>query len=247
MRVSNAVLSLLLATVALPLGAHGEPISLTDTNPWKKNRFGNPKIEYLDLSQSYAGAEPSLFTHEMDLTIVLFRKSGWKIDQIQARLELLTKVYSQCGVKISKAKLVQANAPHGWIDMDGCHYFEGNRTFKLAALTPPTEKPVLYYVRSTTDESPACAGPLFNVGEDSPMLNTAWMTTLLNEDPTQPWNFPQFSDEAHELGHVLLNMSHVFKGPPNIMAGDAKIMSLDLTPSQCETMRKNELVRKIEP
>jgi hypothetical protein len=129
--------------------------------------------------------------------------------------------------------------------MDGCHDFKGNRTFKLAALTPATEKPVLYYVRKTTDESPACAGPLFHVGAESPMLHTAWMTTQLNEDPTQPYNFPQFSDEAHELGHLLLNASHLTEGPANLMGTPPVPLSNDLTPAQCESMRQSVLSREL--
>jgi len=70
--------------------------------------YSNPQVTRLNL---YHGQDISMYTHGFKLNIVLVRKSGWTREMIEERYRRVIKVYSQCKVKITKARLIEVDPP----------------------------------------------------------------------------------------------------------------------------------------
>ena len=173
--------------------------------------------------------------------MVLLRNSGWSEEQIKLRLNRVAEIYSQCGIKVASAKLVTVDAPNGWIDVD---YSIEQRDLKIATMTPTTDKPILYYVRSNKEGQTAYA---WNQSKQRPppLTNTAWMTTELNTAEYKKWRDPVYNEDAHELGHILGNCGHNTDGSKNFLAGDVALLNDKIQPKQCESMKKNTLVKPL--
>ena len=211
----------------------------TEREKWLRAGFGNPSIDQLDAT--LPSSDPKKFTHEIKLTMVLLRNSGWDKEQIKQRLTRVADIYSQCGIKVASAKLVTVDAPNGWVDVD---YRVEKRDLKIATMTPTTDKPILFYVRSSREGQIAYA---WNQSKDQPppLTNTAWLTSEINTAKYKKWRDPAYNTEAHELGHIFGDCGHNTDGSKNFLAGDVALLNDKIQPKQCESMKKHNLVRPL--
>lgn len=170
--------------------------------------------------------------------MVLLRNSGWSKEQIEQRLTRVAQIYSQCGIKVARATLVTVDAPNGWVDVD---YSDEERDLKIATMTPTTDKPILFYVRSSREGQTAYA---WRQGKSRPpaLTDTAWMTTEINTAAYKKLRDPTYSPDAHELGHIFGNCEHNADGSKNFLAGDVALLNDKIQPKQCENMKKHNLV-----
>jgi hypothetical protein len=206
---------------------------------WDRAGFKRAKVERL------AVPEVSNATHEFPLTLVHFRGSRWTSAEIRARVPKIARVYAQCGVRIRRATFVESEPWRDQLDMRGGDNPElGVERSIAAALPPGVDRPTLFFVRSFEDGTMAVANPPYYVPAGHPLLNTAFLSDSgVSESKDAP-----YSTEAHELAHILGNLSQHTRGPGSDLMSDARFAPPNgtLTPSQCDQVRRNSsLVKKI--
>lgn len=209
---------------------------------WENAGFFKPMIEFIDTNRFYRKSK-QIFTHKFDLTLVIFRESGWEKKVILKRLKKVADIYAQCGIKIGKIKFVTANAPDGMIDFSrpGC------RDQKIAQRVPPTPKPILFYFRSIPKLN-AYAWVEHSDNEEIPdaIKNTAWFSLSVAMILNKKIRHPNYISEAHELGHILLDsLEHAPEGIENLMAENYDHVNDRLTAEQCKRIKSHHLVTPI--
>jgi hypothetical protein len=210
---------------------------------WKNAGFFKPRIEFIDTNRFY-GKSKQLFTHTFDLTLVMFRETGWRKKVILKRLKKVADIYAQCGIKIEKIKYVTANAPDGMIDFS-C---PGYRDQKIAQRVPPTSKPILFYFRSIPELN-AYAWVEHSDNEEIPdaIKNTAWFSLSVAMILNKKIRHPNYVSEAHELGHILLDsLDHAPEGVENLMAENYDHVNDQLTVKQCRKIKSHHLVTPLK-
>lgn len=208
---------------------------------WIQAGFKNAVVE----SWSLDLPSESKFTHELEITTVLFRGANWTKADVQSRFKRLSGVYSQCGIKVQKVNFVESDAPNGWIDVDGITRKDGDIESQITKSLPVSERPIFFYVRSSKDVQSAYAQPEYWVSSSSPALNTVWVTSESKSREKNGLYNSSYSTEAHELGHVLLDSGHVKDESENFLANSFDKLNAKITQEQCNTMKKNKLVRPL--
>ncbi len=211
-----------------------------EENLWAGAGFNKPGIEFIDTRRFYDKAGQT-FTHEFDLTVVMFRGTDWKKKVILKRLKKMARIYARCGVKIGVLKFVTAGAPGGKIDFAR----PGNRDQEIARLVPPTPRPILFYFRSIPKFN-AYAWVEHTDNKDIPdaVKNTAWFSLSITMKLNIKIRHPGYVSEAHELGHILLDsLEHVTGGVKNLMAESHEHVTDTLTPEQCRKIKSSPLVK----
>lgn len=209
---------------------------------WARAGFVKSKIALIDVNKFYEKTQ-QVFTHSFDLTLVVFRGTGWSKAVVLRRLKKVADIYAQCGVRLSQVKLVEARAPGGVIDF----FSPGLGDTGIAQKVPSTFRPVLFYFRSipklnayswpedTEDENVADA-----------LKDTAWISLSAAMDLNTKIRDPKYVSEAHELGHILLDsLAHAEVGEANLMAESYEYENDHLTADQCRKIKEHRLVHVI--
>lgn len=216
------------------------------TKRWEQAGFKEPRIQSWSDSDLYAASisTSNTFTHGIEITTVVFRSTGWTTQEVKRRFQRMAEVYSQCGIKIQRADVIETDAPNGWIDVDDPYDLgTSNRTTQIAKKLPTANRPVFLFIRSLGNGDLATAEPPFRVGENSPRSGAVWMTSgLIPAEKDYP---PNFSVEAHELGHILGNCSHDTSGKKNFLAGSFSLLDNIIQKDQCDVMKRNSSVRPL--
>jgi len=209
---------------------------------WENAGFFKPKIEYIDTNRFYRKSKP-VFTHTFDLTLVMFRETGWEKKVILKRLKKLADIYAQCGIKIGKIKFVTAGAPDEMIDFSR----PGYRDQKIAQQVPPTPKPILFYFRSIPKlNAYAWVEHSDNEEISDAIKNTAWFSLSVAMLLNKRIRHPNYVSEAHELGHILLDsLEHTPEGIENLMSDNYDHVNDQLTEEQCRKIKSHHLVTPI--
>ncbi len=206
---------------------------------WAGAGFVNPKVELIDVDTFYEKTQ-QVFTHSFDLTLVMFRGTGWSKKVVLQRLKKVADIYAQCGVRFGQVKFVEAGAPGGVIDFGS----PGSGDREIAQKTPATFRPVLFYFRSIPKFN-AYAWPESSEDEDvsDALRNTAWFSLSVTMKLNIKIRHPNYVSEAHELGHILLDsLGHAGVGVGNLMAESYEYENDQLTPDQCRKIKEHHLV-----
>lgn len=171
---------------------------------------------------------------------MLFRGSGWTLENVEARTRRIAEIYKQCNIKINKAALIEVDAPNGWIDVD---YSVEKKDFKLSSMTPSKERPILYYVRSSLEKQMSYA---WITSDEVPLSlkNTAWLTMEINGQRQRDFYHPSYNSDAHEIAHILGNCGHVKDTSKNLLSDKTELLNDEITSKQCEEMKNSPLVIK---
>lgn len=213
-----------------------------EENIWADSGFNNPGIEEIDTRRFYE-KPGQVFTHEFDLTVVMFRGTGWKKRVILRRLKRMAGIYARCGLRIGILKFVTTDAPGGKIDFAR----PGNRDHEIARLVPPAPKPMFFYFRSIPKFN-AYAWVEHTDNKDIPdaVKNTAWFSLSITMKLNKEIRHPGYVSEAHELGHILLDsLEHVTSGVKNLMAESHDHVTNTFSPEQCEKLKSSPLVKPL--
>jgi hypothetical protein len=76
-------------------------------------------------------------------------------------------------------------------------------------------------------------------------LNTAWITAEVNSASYKKIHASSYSVEAHELGHVLGNVSHYMGPGKNFLSDLPDLLNDQIKPEQCEQMKKHSLMKPL--
>ena len=222
-----------------PNGEPCPPLKLStrnETRRWTTAGFGHPQITLLTLNSPDASAV--LFTHELNLTLVMFRHTGWTTELVKSQIERVAQIYSKCGILIRKATMIVTDAPQNWIDISS------GRDLIIAKKTPVTVKPILYFFRSSDDGTGAWAGPKFSTNNIA-YVDTVWISNDVNSDSYKALRNPAYNPAAHELAHILGDRGHVQDGSKNILGDTLDTVDDQITPSQCDAFKKHPSVIKL--
>lgn len=227
------------ATGTTPDSWPTKPGTLLEEQKWNQVGFGQTRIENLDVK---------IYTHEFDLSLVIFRDTGWTKKEVLTRMQRVAEIYTQCNIQLKSIKLVVTNAPRGWIDIDTDPKGE-NRDIRMAAVTPDisTLKPIIYFIRSIADESTGLAqiddGRL---PPSHPLTNTIWMPHEVTTEEYKNRRDSRYSPIAHEVAHILCRCGHIPGDEDNILSQYYDAANAQITPEQCEQFKSSRFVRPIQ-
>ncbi len=234
--------SLLVARTPAPAPSQKEAVKREEAR-WAHAGFQKPKIIIIDVQRFYRKSPPPLFTHSFDITLVMFRDSGWKKKVILERLKKVAAIYARCRIRIGKARLVIVTPPGGTVDF----YRPGHRDQEIAKSVPPTAKPILFYFRSI----PKYNAYAWNQSSEDDQVseaikNTAWFSLSVTMPLNKKIRRRGYISEAHELGHIFLDsLEHTPPREKNLMAREYQDVNGDLTPSQCQKIKRHPLIKAI--
>ena len=255
------------AAHALESSQKNSPKSRTKTKEertWEKAGFRDPTISSIEI----VGPPNVQYTHQIDLHLVMFRRDGlgnvdatnpnyyphteWTQELVLQQMEKVARVFSQCGLKFGTAKFISVAAFHS-----GKDEITRPNSDRISKNTPIKKRPIIYFIGSADEtyagwaEYPNRISDLFGDTRNY-MMNTAFITDkvitskgIYYKDGKMMHKDPLFSITAHEVGHLLLNFDHVTDGSRNLMAEVPHLQSGELTAQQCETIRNNPLVKKL--
>jgi hypothetical protein len=178
----------------------------------------------------------------LDITIL---KGQWSKEMIFKRFEKLRRIYNKCdvGVTISSLREVEWKYSGNGLYYDlndefDDRYFDGTQQL-LVDLELESSINVIF-LDSFDEYMPklATAFPPISVGTNSIALNSVWITNKVNNKEYLTKEPDSYSVFAHELGHILLNDSHVMSSEPNLMHYQLPLLNDELTSSQCSRIRK---------
>jgi hypothetical protein len=229
---------------------------------WKRAGFLNPEISSISVVEApITDATVTIpVTHALDATIVMFRNTGWTLDQISAHLRRTNEIYAQCGIRLGDVKLVESDAYQGKLDINARWDYEGD-DLVIAKATPIEKRPVIYLMRKIMAyEGGYTNFEDFEFSKQNPdVANTIFLANVIN---TEEYYFYHTADEsghefylrrdssynvvAHELAHLLADMGHeTTLKEKNLLNGAASEVNDHILPRQCEKFKSNHLIRKL--
>lgn len=190
----------------------------------------------ISTSKYYSKVEKKKLKHYFSLNLVHLEGTDWSKKQIKQRVKRIVNTYKTCNIGIKPLRIITMEAPFGYIDIG-----DGERADLISKELENLSKPIIFYIRwDLKSTSPAWAHRnLLNKGK--PKVNTAWMTFFSS---TLEFPDPDYSIEAHEIGHILLDQGHDFSDKRNLMSYDGLLNSNILTAEQCEKIKRSPLVSK---
>lgn len=220
--------------------------AINEQQLWEK-KFRNVTIEPIDLSDE----KTRDFANQIDLDIIVLRGGGWSTTEIKKRYKDLAAVYAECEIGIRHAQIIEADSYVG-VDV-AFDIVEENLRGDMGRLALAAPENIhgrirAYHIRSFSNGNVGFAGSPHQkhlLGEESPVLNTIWITAVVNTESYKKKKAKGYLTEAHELGHVLTQAGHITSNSPNIMT--SKSQGRSFNQEQCLAMRdnigKNKLAR----
>lgn len=211
-------------------------LSKDETSAWITAGFRNPEIKSIDIRPT-SDTAATTYTHEFDLSLVMFKGSGWSEELVRSSITRVSEIYRQCGIRVGKAKLVMIEPPNDWIDITL------DRDRELAKMTPHMSKPTLYFVRSSLEGYTAYAWDKSGCSRER--CDTAWITNDINSAAYKRYRDSNYSPIAHEIAHLLGNCDHIKNDSKNILGNSASTVNDQIMQDQCESFKKHESMRKL--
>lgn len=213
---------------------------------WLKAGFSNIDIEDYDNQLLYKKFNKEQFTHEFDLTVVIFKNSGWSVAKVIPRIKLAARILSKnCFICINRIHMVQLRAPVQYLDTNV------DIDFKICKTIPHVPRPVIFYIRS--DQRHRTAYTIVGPQIKDERKGTAWITRVVTKKSFKKARHASYSVEAHELVHILTDYlndeihkeGHIKGSELNLMSENPLRRSELLKGYQCEKMKKNKWVRPL--
>lgn len=182
---------------------------------------------------------------QFPVSVFVVTKSHWRADLIQKRFEYMNEALKTCNVGVSHVLYYKING-----DLNKIHVDDGDKTIYEDGMThitniSPQETAIRMFYFDDYVEPISSAGSFpYSIPENSktdllPYHNTTWQpfyTPAKNKNYTLP-----YSEEAHELGHVLLREGHDSSPVGNIMSDTSDIRINAFSAEQCARFKLPEL------
>ncbi len=178
------------------------------------------------------------------ISAVIFKNSGWEIDEIKNRFLIATQILQQCKVHINSVNIIHTEAPNktGIIRHHRtCYNPEPNGEHFITNQLPYLPGIRAFFINKFIIGP---AGTAFNLkrAANTPIENTIWLAkNHLNNNPAHAL----YEIVAHELGHILLNEGHTNNDQPNLMSAKPSKLNNELNDLQCNKIRQSPLVYKL--
>jgi hypothetical protein len=185
---------------------------------------------------------------DLDLSLYISKRSDWKKSEIKSRLLIANDILNTCEVQIARVYV------HSWLPSNPLlrldeyisenQYYDGLRhaSYKSRKVTDLQ----LFYFEDYQEgmtSGPALPLAVYPSKRIEPVtFNTAWFPYLSAQRlRTQGL---KYNEEAHEIGHILLQTGHTQHDPENILANDSKKRRPLFLPNQCETLRQHPSLKE---
>ncbi len=177
-----------------------------------------------------------------DLSIIVLKNSGWTQEIVNKRIQSLRSIYAQCGIEFKRIHVVFTNSPFKEVILRNhrlCPRDDPKGDNKLASVTPYMPGPRIFLFQKFII-GPEGYAMFRNASKDNYMENTAWVAYEKFSNLAEPSD-KNYEIMAHELGHLLLQASHVTKNKklPNLMSKKRKHLNNNLNIEQCYKMKSN--------
>ncbi len=217
---------------------------------WEAAGFGAPRLLPLSVDGADQALPPGGEKGRLALNFVLLRGSGWTEDMARADLARIAAVYAQCGIRITGASLIEADAPDGRTSFS-LYGPEGgpDSLDAMVARVPLKDRPVFYLFHGFTDQEDDRAFSQADFtdggGAHPALFDSVFLPMGVNSRKyADARRASPYSTAAHELLHVLTRFGqHVNVTPPNLM--NIWVTRSDLIlPGDCAQALKNPLVTR---
>ena len=187
----------------------------------------------------------STYKDSVEIYLVIV-EGDWTKQKVLKRFSKLRSIYGQCkiGVTIGSLKEVKWKYSGNGIYYDlnnsfSNRYFDG--TLQLLSDLDIKKRPLGIFIDSFDEYMPklATSFPEVSLHNKTIALNTFWITNKVNSPKYLDKEPDSYSVFAHELGHLLLNDTHVTGSSANLMHGRLEMLNGDLDSSQCLAIREN--------
>lgn len=194
-------------------------------------------------------------THEVSLTIVIGRGTGWDPAGVNSALAKVAAIYAQCGIRFRSITTTLADLPYRYNEVNE------TRIEAIARLMPRAfPKPTIYFTSKFIDENATLGGGAYACSQGScgAAKGSIWFTRqVLNPPPTaanpHPGHYAAFEGDplaipiAHEIGHMLGLPEHVTGASPNVMQANSNLINESITAEQCEVFKtKTNFIHPIQ-
>lgn len=185
--------------------------------------FGVDEIRIVATRNIPVERAPTEATHELKLSLYVFRGTRWSNQEILAALPEGAGLLGQCGVALSRAELHVVEAPSRF------RYYHTPLSRELLRRLK-VSKPALFFVDDTRNNPAFDAEAIGreNAVTQPELADTVWIAHDARD-------LPQII--AHELVHVLSNDGSHSTEPGNLMRATTSWRNTRLTQAQCLRLR----------
>jgi hypothetical protein len=206
----------------------------------------------LSTSQYYEQQNPGWQKGGIRLAFVMLRSSTWYEDLVREHLEMIARVYAQCGVAVKEATLVEVDPPQGRTRF--LRYPPSGTRSALndwVATTPIKDRAVFYLFRGFEDEEDdrAYSEATWEDGKSDPALaNSVLLPSGVNlakyreERAASP-----YSVAAHELLHILTRQGQHENDAVQNLLNIWRTRTDFIRPTDCSRILRNALVDDTKP
>lgn len=181
--------------------------------------------------------------NDLQVAVYSLENSSWTKEMIQERIRRANEALKTCNYEIAFVDYFQLKTDFRKIrvdDYDAEYFPDGMKKLSQVQNSFSADFNLFYFEDYVIPFSSAGTFPLAfpaNYKNLPPTLvDTAWFpyqTSAQRQKRVLP-----YSEEAHELGHLLLRQGHDTSGVANIMADNSKMRTNSFSASQCERFIK---------
>ena len=185
--------------------------------------------------------------NEIPLTLVIFKDSGWTLDEVMAKLRRTAEIFGvQCGINFNPVMILETRSIGGpTFDREDPwdHIIYSSFESSGAVL-----KPLMYFAKNEVHDYGSGGTAWSKVTDGGRKYEEVRDTGILlrnfaiKSDYSVGLEAPMVSGRyeilAHELAHILMDVNHELVAG-NIMTKSASERTNKVLPSQCERIQEN--------
>ncbi len=185
---------------------------------------------------------------DLDLSLYISERSDWRKSKIKSRLLRANEILNTCEVQIARVYV------HSWLPsnpllrldeyISESKHYDGLRhaSYKSRKVTDLQ----LFYFKDYYEgmtSGPALPLAVYPSERIEPVtFNTAWFP-YLSAQRLRPQGF-KYNEEAHEIGHILLQTGHTHHEHENILANESEKRRPLFLPHQCNKLRQHPSLKE---
>ncbi len=178
---------------------------------------------------------------EMDVSAFIEKDSQWKIAEIEKRILTANQVLASCGLRIRNVYFHKWDLTPNLLRIDDIEstieditekFYDGMR-YTSQQTNRVTAIQLFYFEDYLNPHTYGGSVPLSVYGDKFPLplQNSVWFP--YNSAQRRKFGESQYSEEAHEIGHILTRKGHDHSGASNVMANSSVLRAPGFSSEQC--------------
>lgn len=193
----------------------------------------------------------SVATRELDLNIVVMAENGWSLQQVLEDIQEVSRVYSQCSIKIGAAHVFLVREAQGRNEWTKNADSGEDSLVQLRRRTPlPNAEPVIYFVGKFKDDPEGAGFSNAQWREPYPireeLLNSVFISDYSHsEEYKKERESCPYSLVAHEMLHVLTRLGGHYNLPEKNLLNIWKTRANTILKKHCDLVQESPLLHSI--